>query len=89
MNYTQILTDLEELTGQLGIQLRYEKGDFDGGYCVMKEQKMLIVNKRLHDARKAAVLAHALSEFGLEAVFVKPAVRKFVEDELARSKNKK
>ena len=75
MNYTQILTDLEELTGQLGIQLRYEKGDFDGGYCVMKEQKMLIVNKRLHDARKAAVLAHALSEFGLEAVFVKPAVR--------------
>ena len=89
MNYTQILADLEELTTQLGIQLRYEKGDFDGGYCVMKEQKMLIVNKRLHDARKAAVLAYALSEFGLEAVFVKPAVRKFIEDELARVTKKK
>jgi hypothetical protein len=89
VNYTQLLTDLEELTGQLGIQLRYEKGDFDGGYCIMKEQKMLVVNKRLQDGRKAAVLAYALSEFGLEAVFVKPAVRKYIEDELARNKKKK
>ncbi len=89
MNYTQILADLEELTAQLGMQLRYEKGDFDGGYCVMKEQKILVVNRRLLDARKAAVLALALSEFGLDAVFVKPAVRKFIEDEVARARNSK
>ena len=84
MHYTQLLTELEELTRQLGIQLRYEKGDFDGGYCIVKEQKMLIVNKRLHDLRKASVLAQALSEFGLDSVFLKPALRKFIEDELVK-----
>jgi hypothetical protein len=84
VNYTQHITDLEELTGQLGIQLRYEKGDFDGGYCILKEQKVLVVNKRLHDMRKASVLAQALSEFGLDSVFIKPALRKFIEDELAK-----
>ena len=86
MNYAHILADLEELTGQLGIQLRYEKGDFDGGYCILKEQKVLVVNKRLHDLRKASVLAQALTEFGLDSVFVKPALRKYIEDELVKLK---
>ncbi len=84
MDYAQLLKDLEELTGQLGIQLRYEKGDFDGGYCILKDQKVLVVNKRLHDMRKASVLALALSEIGLDAVFIKPALRKYIEDEQAR-----
>ena len=89
MNYSHLIADLEELTGQLGIQLRYEKGDFDGGYCVLKEQKVLVVNKRLQDMRKASVLAQALSEFGLESVFVKPALRKYIEDELVKLRRQK
>ena len=84
MNYSQLLTDLEELTRQLEIQLRYEKGDFEGGYCILKEQKVLVVNKRLHDMRKASVLAQALTEFGLDSIFIKPALRKYIEDELVK-----
>ena len=84
MNYPQIVNDLEEITRQLGVQLRYEKGDFEGGYCVLKEQKMMVVNKRLHDARKAASIAQALSEFGIEQLYMKPIVRSFIEDEMAK-----
>jgi hypothetical protein len=84
MNYPQLVSDLEELTRQLGVQLRYEKGDFEGGYCVLKEQKMMVVNKRLHDARKAASIAQALGEFDIEKMFMKPTIRGFIEDELAK-----
>jgi len=84
MNYPQIVNDLEEITRQLGVQLRYEKGDFEGGYCVLKEQRMMVVNKRLHDARKAASIAQALSEFGIEKLYMKPIVRSFIEDEMAK-----
>jgi hypothetical protein len=84
MNYPQIVSDLEELTRQLGVQLRYEKGDFEGGYCILKEQKMMVVNKRLHDARKATSIAQALGEFGLENMYVKPTLRGFIEDEMAK-----
>jgi hypothetical protein len=84
MNYPQLVTELEALTRQMGVKLRYEKGDFEGGYCVLKTEKMLVVNKRLHDARKAASIAQGLSELGLETTFIKPVLRGFIEDEAAK-----
>jgi hypothetical protein len=88
MNHQQLITDLEEVTQQLGIQIRYEKGDFDGGYCVLKAQKVLVVNKRLTDARRASAIAQALSEYGLDNIFVKPNIRAYIEDEAARAARK-
>jgi len=84
MDYTALIQDLEGMVRQRGIQLRYDKGDFDGGYCILKEQKVLVVNKRLHEMRKASILAVALSEIGVNDVFVKPALRAFIEDETAK-----
>jgi hypothetical protein len=84
MNYLQIVTELEELARQFGIELRYEKGDFEGGYCILKSQKVLVVNKRLPDARKASSLAQALAEYGIETTFVKPTLRAYIEDEVAK-----
>ncbi len=89
MNYLHLIQELEELVRQRGTQLRYEKGDFEGGYCILKEQKTLVVNKKVHEMRKAAVLAQALSEIGIDGVFVKPAVRAFIEDEMAKILKKK
>ena len=85
MNYLQLLGDLEELTRQLGIQIRYEKGDFEGGYCVLKDQKVLVINKRLSEARRASSLALALAEYGIETTFIKPGLRAFIEDEAAKA----
>ena len=70
---------------QLGVTIRYERGDFEGGYCVLKEQKLLLVNRRLLPLRKSAILALALHEIGLENVFLKPAVREYIEDEVAKA----
>ena len=85
MNYLQLLNELEELARQLVLELRYERGDFDGGYCILKSQKVLVVNKRLADPRKASCLAQALAEYGIETAFVKPSLREFIEDEVAKS----
>jgi murein endopeptidase len=85
MNYNQIMLDLEEVARQLGITLRYEKGDFDGGYCILKDQRTLVVNKKLHEVRKASILAVALHEIGIDSVFVKPAIREYIEDEVAKA----
>lgn len=86
MNQETILKELEELAAQLGIKVRYEKGDFDGGFCILKDQKILIVNKKLFDSRKASVLAQGIYEIGIENIFVKPALRQYIEDEVARKK---
>jgi hypothetical protein len=86
MKHEDIIQDLQEVAVQLGVTIRYERGDFEGGYCVLREQKMLLINKRLMPARKAAVLATALRDIGLEDVYLKPALRAYIEDEVARSR---
>ncbi len=85
MTHDQILKELEDLAEKSSISLRYEKGDFDGGFCVLKDERIIVVNKRLVIQKRAAVLAQALAEVGIEEVYLKPAVRQFIEDELARS----
>ena len=84
MTHEQILSELEQLASNCGISIRYEKGDFDGGYCVLKAERLIVINKRLALARRASVLAQGLAEVGIDEMYLKPAVREYIEDELAR-----
>ena len=81
----QMLQELRETCELLGYRLRFERGDFSGGACILKDEKLLLINKRYSIERKLATLARALGEIGTESVFLKPAVRGFIEDELAKS----
>ena len=36
---------LEDIFAESPYHLRYEKGQFRAGYCVLKEQKLILVNK--------------------------------------------
>lgn len=85
MKHEDLMEELQAAAAQIGITLRFERGDFEGGYCILRDQKLLLINRRLMPARKVTVLAVALSEIGLDNVYLKPAVRAFVEDEAARS----
>ena len=39
------LNKLEDLISETPYILRYEKGNFQPGYCIIKEKKVIIVNK--------------------------------------------
>jgi len=46
IKYTvQFLTKLEDMLAESDYTLRYEKGNFKSGYCLLREQKIIIVNK--------------------------------------------
>ena len=84
MTQEQILKELESLADRSGITVRYEKGDFEGGFCVLKAERLIVVNKKLAAAKKASVLAQGVAEIGIENRYLKPAIREFIEEELAR-----
>ncbi len=84
MNAEDMLPELEQLAAEMGLKILYEKGDFEGGYCILKDQQIIVVNKKLHPSRKSGVIALALGEMGVENLFLKPIVRTFIEDEIAR-----
>ena len=85
MKQEELIEELQSVAQQLGVTVRYEKGDFEGGYCILREQKMLLINKRLMPARRASVLALALREIGMENVFLRPALRAYIDDEAAKA----
>jgi hypothetical protein len=85
MKPEDIIDDLQDVARQIGVTVRFEKGDFEGGYCVLRDQRLVLINKRLMPTRRASLLALALQTIGLDAVFLKPAVRQYIEDEAARA----
>jgi hypothetical protein len=85
MKEEEILSGLEKLVESLSIQLRYEKGDFAGGYCVLKDKRMMIVNQALSPALRINVLARELATMNLDQVFVVPALREVILEAAATS----
>ena len=48
MKYTQHTLDkLEAIPEQAGYVLRYERGSFQSGYCILEERKVVVLNKFL------------------------------------------
>lgn len=82
MKEEEILSGLEKLVESLSIQLRYEKGDFAGGYCVLQEKRMMIVNSSLNPAMRIKVLARELATMNLDDMFVVPALRDVIAEAL-------
>lgn len=39
------LTKIEEMIGESNYVLRYEKGTFKSGDCVLREQRIIVINK--------------------------------------------
>ena len=79
MKDEEVLSGLEKIVESLGIQLRYEKGDFVGGYCVLEEKRMLLIPSGLNAAQKTKVLARELAQMNLENVFIVPALREVID----------
>ncbi|HMT75512.1 MAG TPA: hypothetical protein PKA77_15675, partial [Chitinophagaceae bacterium] len=48
MKYTQSNLDkLEAIPEQAGYILRYERGTFQSGYCILEQKKVVVLNKFL------------------------------------------
>ena len=46
MNYTKhTLQKIEELFEEVGYTVRYEKGNFQSGYCLVENNKIVVINR--------------------------------------------
>lgn len=75
-----LINELKEIANQLGANVRFEKGDFKGGYCVVRENKVIIINKLAPTQKKAAILATALKELGIENLYINPKLREVIDE---------
>lgn len=77
---TQFLTKLEELIGESNYILRYEKGNFKSGYCVLRDQNIIIVNKFYTTEGKINALLDILKNVPLDtANFSEKSIKLYQE----------
>ncbi|MBL0332576.1 MAG: hypothetical protein IPP65_07050 [Chlorobi bacterium] len=79
-----IYQELKLIAEQLGFKIRLEIGDFDGGICVVKEKEVLVLNKRHMLTKRISVLVNSLVDMNLDSIFVKPAIRDYIEKESSK-----
>lgn len=80
--YQQLLDELKEIALQKGIKVRFEKGDFNGGYCILKSEKVIVINKMAQTQRKLLILVEALKEIGIDDIYINPKIRNIIENSL-------
>lgn len=70
---------MERVIASQGVEVRWEKGAFQGGRCTLGGQEFIILNRRLPTESHLRVLAHSISPAALDAASMRPTVRTAVQ----------
>jgi hypothetical protein len=76
----KFLLELEQILEQAGYTLRKERGSFRGDECIIEGQKLVVVNKNKPIESQLGTMGRVLGEIDLTGVYIKPAVRKKLEN---------
>ncbi len=82
MNEQRILEELLSLLEANGVTIRNEPlGGSGGGLCAVKGQSIFFVDTQAQSADVAAICAEAVSKVAdIEKVYIRPEVRRFIEN---------
>ena len=75
------INELIGIYNSIGFTVRIEKGLFKGGFCLLREQKLFLLNKTLEPSKKISILAKNLSVIGTEDIYIKPNIREIIDKE--------
>jgi hypothetical protein len=84
MKADKILESLMDVAKAADYTVRRETGTFRGGACVIRDQRLILINRSMPAEAAAVILARALANIGIEDdSFLKPAVRDLLDRERA------
>lgn len=63
MKFTQsVLDKIEKVVEEAGYIIRYERGTFQSGYCILREKKVVVLNKFLQTEGRINTLIDLLPQ---------------------------
>ena len=87
MKYTQAtLNKIEKVIEEVGYIVRYERGTFQSGYCVLEQRRVVVVNKFLPLEGRINTLIDLIPQLKIDAEALTPESKKAFEDVMARVK---
>ncbi len=80
MSPGRLREELEAAARRLGFEVRYEKGDFRGGWYRLEDRKYVLINKNLPLEHQNAALARTLGQLDLSEIALLPRVREYIQE---------
>jgi len=81
MKYTQTTLDkLENIPEEAGYVLRYERGTFQSGYCILEEKKVVVLNKFLQTEGRINTLLDLIPQLSINLEVLTPESKKLHVD---------
>ena len=81
MNYTKhTLQKIEELFTEIGYQVRYEKGSFHSGYCLVEHKRIAVISKFFETEGRINMLLDILDKIDVNANAVSEKSQKLLKD---------
>jgi len=67
MKYTQTSLDkLEKIVEEAGYVIRYERGTFQSGYCILEQKKVVVLNKFLQTEGRINTLIDLIPQLDIQ-----------------------
>ncbi|MBY0534623.1 MAG: hypothetical protein K2P88_02140 [Chitinophagaceae bacterium] len=85
MKYNQTTLDkLERILEESGYIVRYERGTFQSGYCILEQKKVVVLNKFLQMEGRIHTLLDIIPQVQLDVEAMMPETKKMYDEVLAR-----
>jgi hypothetical protein len=89
MKYTQSTLDkLEAIPDEAGYVLRYERGTFQSGYCILEDRKVVVLNKFLQTEGRINTLVDLIPQLNINADILTGESKKVYAEVLAKIETK-
>lgn len=77
MKYTQSTLDkIEAVLDEAQYIVRYERGNFQSGYCILEQKKVVVLNKFLQLEGRISTLIDIIPQLNVQPDIFSPDVRK-------------
>jgi hypothetical protein len=85
MKYTPAtLNKMEKILDEAGYIIRYERGSFQSGYCILEERKVVVLNKFLQIEGRINTVIDLIPQLQIDAAQLSPESRKSYEEIMSR-----
>lgn len=85
MKYTQTtLNKIEAMIGESGYIIRYERGSFQSGFCILEDRKVVVLNKFLQLEGRINTLIDLVPQLKIDVDSLTPESRKWFDDIMGR-----
>ena len=84
MKFTQTTLDkIERVLDEVGYIVRYERGNFQSGYCILEQKKVVVLNKFLPLEGRISTLIDIIPQLKITPDNLSPDVRRIYEEILS------